>query len=193
MGRAGRRGVRAASAVAGAGAVVLWLLRSCDAAVQEHFPAVVDIQTSGLDIAVRRCLGAHGLELIFHLSDREQGKAQTADQRHEDPAVRHRFPRKIASVVRFILSRLCDKGVALIDKGVKGTCKIAVGKIRHDLFAYVLNTGVCKCRNAVAAGGDPPVVVLHADEEKQTVASGAIAEIAVVVQIVRVLHNAAAL
>ena len=151
----GRRGVRTASA---ARAIVFRLLRSCDTAVQKHFPAVVNIQSSGFDVAVSCCLSADGNELRFHLTNCGAGQYQTDNKADKYPGGRQRLARETTDVIRLIGLCLRYEFVAQSDVRRESPGKITVRQIRYYLLPDIFDSGVSEYGDSVATGRDIPVV-----------------------------------
>ena len=64
-----------------------------------------------------------------------------------------------------------------------------LSQILYHLLADILDSGIRKRGYAVAAGGYPPVAVLHADEEQQTVSFFSVAVFAIIIDIVGIFHG----
>ena len=81
-----------------------------------------------------------------------------------------------------------------LDKGAEGGGVIAVCHIGGHLLAKVLDAGIRKGGNAVAAGGDMPFAVAYAHQQQHAVPVFTVAELAVIVQVIGIfLHAGVAL
>ena len=76
------------------------------------------------------------------------------------------------------------------DKGAEGSGVIAVCHVGGHLLAKVLDTGIRKGGNAVAAGGDMPFAVADAYHQQHAVPVFTVAELAVIVQVIGVFFYA---
>ena len=82
-----------------------------------------------------------------------------------------------------------DVGVRPLDKGAEGTGVVSIGHEGLHLFAKVLDAGIRKGGDAVAAGGDMPFAVAHAHQQQHTVHIGAVAELTVIIEVIGIgLH-----
>ena len=83
-----------------------------------------------------------------------------------------------------------DIRIRPLDKGAEGGGVIAVCHIGGHLLAKVLDAGIRKGGNAVAAGGDMPFAVACAHQQQHAVPVFAVAELAVIVQVIGVFFHA---
>ena len=80
-------------------------------------------------------------------------------------------------------------GIRPLDKGAEGTGVVSIGHEGGHLLAKVLDAGIRKGGDAVAAGGDVPFAVAHAHQQQHAVHIGAVAELAEVIQVISIgLH-----
>ena len=82
-----------------------------------------------------------------------------------------------------------DIGVRPLDKGAEGGGVIAVCHVGSHLLAKVLDAGIRKGGNAVAAGRDMPFAVAYAHQQQHAVPVFTVAELAVVVQVISVFFH----
>ena len=111
--------------------------------------------------------------------------AQRKEQVHE----RQRLPGQVIHIVGVARPGSVDVSIRPLDKGAEGTGVVSIGHEGGHLLAKVLDAGIRKGGDAVAAGGDVPFAVAHAHQQKHAVHIGAVAELAEVIQVVGIgLH-----
>ena len=111
--------------------------------------------------------------------------AQRKEQVHE----RQRLPGQVIHVIGVARPGSIDVSIQPLDKGAEGTGVVSIGHEGGHLLAKVLDAGIRKGGDAVTAGGDVPFAVAYAHQQQHAVHIGAVAVLAVVIQIIgKLLH-----
>lgn len=155
--------------------------------IQEQITSLVNVQTVILYVVACSRLEADRFQLCFHPAHYDEGQDEAHNDGNRDPDKGKRLLGQILYIVRLAGSCLCDEVIAKIGEFIKGTRKITVGQLSLYLLADILNARVRKDRNAVAAGGYVPVVVLDADKEQRAVPAFAVAKVAVIINIIGIV------
>ena len=181
-----------AAGIAGAG--LLWPLGAVHVPVQEQIPLVGQLHAALPHIIGCVPLRCHALELALHHAGHDQRRHQTNDQRHAQIHDRERLLGHIVYVIGLTFAGGGDIRIRPLDKGAEGGGVIAVCHIGGHLLAKVLDAGIRKCGDAVAAGGDVPLAVACAYQQQYAVTVCTVAELTVVIEIIGIfLHAGVAL
>ena len=170
----------------GAGAAVLGLWDPVDLTVQEDLPGFRDLHGAGADIIRRLVFAANGFQLAAHDAGGNEGNHQADDQgNHQTKHYMKGFFRQVVSVKGITVSGLRDEFVAFYSENIKGRGVVFITKLANKLLAQILDACIRKGGDAVAAGGDPPIPVLHAHQQQNTV----LVEAVEIVKIVGICHG----
>ena len=162
--------------------------------VQIQIPLVGQLHAALPHIAGCVPLRCHALEPALHHAGHDQCRDQANDQRHAQIHDRERLLGHVVHIVGVAFAGGGDICVRPLDKGAEGGGVITVCHIGGHLLAKVLDAGIRKGGNAVAAGGDMPFAVAYAHQQQHAVPVFTVAELAVIIQVIGIfLHAGAAL
>ena len=182
------------TAAGAVGVLCLHMLGALHIPVQEQLPAVGQIHAALPHIAGGVLLKRHAAQLAFHYADDDPCQHKADAQRKEQVHERQRLPGQVIHVIGVALPGSVDVGIRPLDKGAECTGVISIGHEGGHLLAKVLDAGVRKGGDAVAAGGDVPLAVACAYQQQYAVTVCTVAELTVVIEVIGIfLHAGVAL